>query len=86
MGTEFDGIEISYMAPWQDAKVIKRGSVDLVLSHSVLEHVQNIEETYEIMSLWLKKVDLMSHQVDFRSHDLSKKWNGHWHTPIKPGK
>lgn len=78
MGTSFDGIEINYMAPWQDASVIKHESVDLILSHSVLEHVDDIERTYQVLNLWLKKGGLMSHQVDFSCHGLSTKWNGHW--------
>ena len=30
------------------------------------------------MCLWLKPDAYMSHQIDFKSHGTSDKWNGHW--------
>lgn len=75
-GNEFDGIEIKYMVPWTDEKVINPGTVDLVLSHSVLEHVMDLEGTYHALRSWLKPGGMMSHQIDFTSHGYSDQWNG----------
>ncbi len=69
---------IQYMCPWFDAKVIKRESVDMIFSQDVLEHVENLENTYKAQSLWLKPNGFMSHTIDFRSHMPSRWWNGNW--------
>lgn len=76
-GAPADGIVVEYMVPWSDDKVLQRESVDLALSHSVLEHVVDLELTYRALNRWLKPGGLMSHQIDFTSHGLSGKWNGH---------
>jgi hypothetical protein len=68
---------IRYMVPWSDAKVIERETVDLVLSHSALEHVVDLEQTYQALYSWLKPKGMMSHQIDFQSHGISKQWNGY---------
>jgi len=70
-------IIIKYMAPWSDESVINKESVDLIISHSVLEHVSDLRKTYQALRLWLKPGGLMSHQIDFGSHALSIKWNGY---------
>lgn len=72
---------IRYTVPWDDPAVIDEGSVDLILSHAVLEHVSDIDSAYAAMSLWLRPGGWMSHQIDFRSHNLTKEWNGHWAYP-----
>lgn len=76
-----EGSIIRYVAPWNDTPVIRKESVDVILSHSVLEHVTDLEKTYKACSLWLKPGGWMSHQVDFTSHHLTKAWNGHWTYP-----
>lgn len=70
------GIQIQYMAPWFDDKIIAKESVDVILSHSVLEHVRDIESTYAALSQWLKPGGRMTHQIDFTAHGLSERWNG----------
>lgn len=72
---------IHYVVPWDDPHVIVNGSIDLIISHSVLEHINDLEKTYQACSWWLKPQGWMSHQIDFRSHGLTKAWNGHWATP-----
>ena len=69
-------IKIRYMAPWYDEQIIAKESVDVILSHSVLEHVMDVELTHEALAQWLKPGGWMTHQVDFSSHGLSKRWNG----------
>ena len=78
-GMSPDGtISIRYVAPWEDTKDVERGSVDLILSHSVLAHVRDLAKTYDACSTWLAPSGWMSHQVDFKSHGLARKWNGAW--------
>jgi SAM-dependent methyltransferase len=74
-------ITIEYIVPWNDPSVIRRGEVDLIVSHSVLEHVNDLEDTYDAFSQWLRPGGYMSHGIDFRSHGLTKPWNGHWEYP-----
>jgi SAM-dependent methyltransferase len=73
-----DGTEIGYFAPWYDAGVIQNESVDLLCSQFVLEHVDDLKKTYRAMHGWLKPGGVMSHFIDFKSHGMTKDWNGHW--------
>lgn len=70
-------VTIKYMVPWYDANVIEKDTVDVILSHSVLEHVADLENTYQALSKWLKPKGVMTHQIDFTSHGLSETWNGY---------
>ena len=69
---------IQYMCPWYDPKIIENDSVDLIFSQAVLEHVEDLRNTYHAMYRWVKKGGFISHQIDFESHGLSDQWNGHW--------
>lgn len=69
---------INYFIPWNSAEIIKKGSVDFIYSQAVLEHVEDLETTYQAMNSWLKSSGIMSHQIDFKSHGITKSWNGHW--------
>ena len=69
---------IKYAAPWFQADVIRRESVDMIFSQAVLEHVEDLPGTYQAMYLWLKPRGCLSHQIDFRCHNLTSEWNGHW--------
>ena len=68
---------IKYMVPWSDDSVIETNSVDVILSHSVLEHVRDLDKTYRVLYSWLRPKGMMSHQIDFESHGFSQKWNGY---------
>jgi SAM-dependent methyltransferase len=74
-------ITIEYTVPWTDPSVIRRGEVDLILSQAVLEHVDDLDTTYEAFAQWLRPGGRMSHEIDFRSHGLTGPWNGHWEYP-----
>jgi hypothetical protein len=65
------------MVPWSDAGVMEPASVDVILSHAVLEHVVDLEATYRALARWLKSGGLMSHQIDFTSHGITETWNGY---------
>ena len=72
-----DLVTIKYIVPWSDKSVIRENSVDVILSHSVLEHVTDIDRTYQSLNAWLKYQGMMSHQIDFQSHGVSDIWNGY---------
>ncbi|WP_418292096.1 methyltransferase domain-containing protein [Methylobacterium durans] len=74
-------IIVRYIAPWNDEALIDKGSVGLILSHSVLEHVADVDHTMRACAAWLQPDGWVSHQVDFSSHDVTKEWNGHWEYP-----
>ncbi len=70
--------KINYYVPWYAPEVIEEESVDMIYSYNVLEHVDDLEQTYEALHRWLKPGGFMSHQIDFRCHGTAKEWNGHW--------
>lgn len=72
------GITIKYLVPWNGSHTIFKNSVGLIISHSVLEHVTNLEDVYKTFARLLKPMGWISHQIDLTSHRLTKEWNGHW--------
>jgi len=73
-----NNIQISYVVPWYNQKVIKEKSIDMIYSQAVMEHVNDLAYTYEVLYRWLKPGGFMSHQIDFRCHGTAANWNGHW--------
>jgi len=71
-------ITLEYRAPWTDPSVVVSGSVDFLFSQAVLEHVDDLPQTYEAMRAWVKPNGFVSHSIDFSSHNLTRSWNGHW--------
>ena len=69
---------VSYKAPWTAPDVIDDGSVDLIFSQAVLEHIDDLRGVYAAMRRWLKPDGIMSHQIDFKCHGKANAWNGHW--------
>jgi Methyltransferase domain len=69
---------IQYRAPWFGSSVIEPGTIDLIFSQAVLEHVDHLEQAYRAMRLWLAPAGFLSHQIDFSSHGWTEKWDGHW--------
>ncbi len=76
-----DGPGVTYVAPWQGTGTPAAESLDLVFSHAVLEHVDEIQTLYEQMWTWLRPGGLMSHVIDYKSHQLTRDWAGHWIIP-----
>lgn len=72
---------IAFEAPWQGRVDIRRGSLDWIFSHSVLEHVDDIVTLHRLSREWLAQGGLVSHEIDYGSHDLTRTWNGHWTVP-----
>lgn len=72
------GMAIHYIAPWTEQAVPLRGSLDAVISHTVLQHVSDLEGTYRAIAGWLKLGGIMSHQIDFGCMGMAREWNWHW--------
>ena len=70
--------QITYFVSWNDSKVIKDCSIDMVYSQACMEHVDDLQITYQALYRWLKPGGFMSHEIDFRSHRTTREWNGHW--------
>ena len=75
------GLSIQYKAPWMGEAAIERESVDVIISHAVLQSVLDLDATYAALCAWLKPGGFMSHQIDFTSFRTSREWNGHWAYP-----
>lgn len=69
---------IRYLAPMGRMHEIPENSVDLIISQAVMEHIDQLEETYTECFRCLKPDGFMSHQIDLRCHDTAPEWNGHW--------
>ena len=69
---------VKYFVPWNSKSSIKEGSVDLIFSQAVLEHVDDLDSVYKTMNKWLKPDGFMSHQIDFKCHGFASEWNGHY--------
>jgi len=72
---------LEYVAPWTDLNVLPEGCVDLIFSHSVMEHVTTPIEAYKACFRWLKPGGIMSHKIDHSSHAITNSWNGHYAIP-----
>jgi SAM-dependent methyltransferase len=72
------GESIRYQAPWTSVHDVAKGSLDLIFSQAVLEHVDALEEAYRAMFVWLKPGGYASHVIDCGAHHISPLWNGHW--------
>lgn len=71
-------VSITYAAPWNGASAMRPGGVDLIYSQAVLEHVDDVGGTYRALRRWLRPTGFMSHAIDFKSHGVTRDWNGHW--------
>ncbi|MCI0338109.1 MAG: methyltransferase domain-containing protein [Acidobacteria bacterium] len=69
---------LEYRVPWFDPLVIGERSVDMIYSQAVLEHVDDLSNTYRAMHSWLKPGGYISHMIDFKCHKTADEWNGHW--------
>lgn len=64
--------------PWKSSNIIKNGTLDFIYSQSVLQYIEDMNFTFDVMKNWLKPKGLMSHSIDLSSIGITKKWNGHW--------
>jgi len=54
------------------------GSLDMIFSQAVMEHVDDLPGAYHAMREWLRADGFISHQIDFKCHGTAREWNGHW--------
>ena len=71
-------LSLAYCVPWTAGGCLRANSVDMVVSQAVLEHVDDLDATYRCLNRWLKPRGVMSHVIDFKSHGITRAWNGHW--------
>jgi hypothetical protein len=74
-------IMVRYVVPWNDVGVLPKGSIDLIYSHTVLQHVADVPAALACCAAWLREGGWMSHQMSFISHGITREWNGHWQYP-----
>lgn len=68
---------IRYRVPWGAPEPAEAGSADLVISHSVMEHVDDMAALHRACAAWLRPGGWFSHQIDFTDHGITGQWNGH---------
>lgn len=68
---------VPYVRLNEAREITSARSVDFIFSQVALEHADDLKTVYRNLFEWLSPVELMSHQVDFRSHGTSHIWNGH---------
>jgi hypothetical protein len=67
---------IRVAVPWADVQIPNK-SIGWLWSHSVMEHVDDIEHAWKCCVTWLANGGVMTHNIDYRSHGLTKHWDGH---------
>jgi hypothetical protein len=77
-GTTQDGVWLSYEPDWLGTQAAPHEQAKLLISQAVLEHVDDLTGAYAAMHRWLPPGGMISHEIDFRSHDFARDWNGHW--------
>ena len=77
-GEEDAEVSIKYVVPWNSGTHNDIKEIDLIFSQAVMEHVADIDFAYSEMYKWLRPGGIISHQVDFKTHEMTKEWNGHW--------
>jgi len=72
-----DEIEIRYIIPWYKNYSILKEKIDIVFTQAVMEHLNNLDESYGIMHAVLRNGGVISHEIDYSSHETHESWNGH---------
>jgi hypothetical protein len=74
-----DDTAIQYLVPWMRADGLPSNTLDLIFSQAAMEHVDDIKKAYRLMFGMLRKGGIISHQVDFRAHEMTRAWDGHFY-------
>ena len=72
-----DTPDFHYVISPSSKAALPNGSVDMIFSHSVLEHVTDLDSVLRDLRDWLKPGGVMSHQYDLTSHNVVSEWDGH---------
>lgn len=79
VGSRSDGdLAIKYVVPWDNSDDSLGATFDLVIAQAVMEHVSDLDGTYREIARIVRPGGLFSAAIDFRSHGLTRAWNGHW--------
>lgn len=70
-------IGIHYYVPWQECWARNSPGVGFVVSQAALEHVEDIEAVHHSLAGGLRIGGVVSHVIDFKSHDMTANWDGH---------
>jgi len=70
-------ITITYVVPWDSSSISVKDKIDLIYSQAVMQSVEDIESAYCAMYKWLRPGGIISHQMDFKSFEMTNEWNGH---------
>jgi SAM-dependent methyltransferase len=65
--------------PWYDYITNYSEKFDYIFSRAVMEHVKDPLSVYKNLTALLLSGGIMFHDIEFHSHDISKKWRGHYH-------
>ncbi len=77
-GEEHDDVLVAYEPDWLRANAAPEEQAQLLISQAVLEHVDDLAGAYAAMYRWLAPGGFTSHEIDLRSHNFARSWNGHW--------
>ncbi len=69
---------LDYVVPWTSDSITEPASVDFMLAQAVMEHVDDAVASYQAIARWIRPGGYFSAAIDFRSHGLTRAWNGHW--------
>ena len=72
---------IDYRAPWLSSDSALNGLADWLMSHTVLQHVDDLPAVWQAIGRMLAPHGYTTHQVNFDSHGTCAEWNGHWGCP-----
>ncbi|MBE0565785.1 MAG: hypothetical protein IH621_07520 [Krumholzibacteria bacterium] len=75
------GRTFAYVAPWDGRGIAPAGTVGMVVSHAVMQHVDDPRAAYRAVAAALAPGGYATHQIDFCSMNLTRHWNGHWGCP-----
>jgi hypothetical protein len=78
LGQDSGNVLVTYEPDWLKARAAPEEQPQLLISQAVLEHVDDLAGAYDAMFRWLAPGGFISHEIDFRSHDFARTWNGHW--------
>jgi len=67
---------VHYVAPWT-AEAAPEKTLDLVVSHSALEYVEDLDALFARIASVLRPGGWTAHQVDTSSVGVTRRWNGH---------